>query len=266
MEWAWWATYLGLGLFVGFFAGLLGIGGGMMLVTVLVMVFGAQHLSEDRLVHMAIGTSLASIVLTSLSSVRAHAARGVVRWDILRQMTLGIVMGTLLGAVVADALPSRQLVMFFLVFMCYSTVQMWLDLKPSPTRQLPGRAGLALAGFVTGALSAVIGVGGGFITIPLLTACNVPMLNAIGTSAAVGLPIALAGAVGYAWTGLGKADLPTMTLGYIHIPALAGIVLGTFVTVPYGVRAAHAWPVKRLKRVFAVLLLILTAKMVSRLF
>jgi uncharacterized membrane protein YfcA len=156
--------------------------------------------------------------------------------------------------------------MFFLVFMCYSTVQMWLDLKPSPTRQLPGRAGLALAGFVTGALSAVIGVGGGFITIPLLTACNVPMLNAIGTSAAVGLPIALAGAVGYAWTGLGKADLPTMTLGYIHIPALAGIVLGTFVTVPYGVRAAHAWPVKRLKRVFAVLLLILTAKMVSRLF
>jgi uncharacterized membrane protein YfcA len=266
MDWAWWAAYLGLGLFVGFFAGLLGIGGGMMLVSVLVMAFGAQHLPEDRLVHMAIGTSLASIVLTSLSSIRAHAKRGVVRWDILRQMVPGIVLGTLLGAGVADALPSRQLVVFFLGFMCYSTVQMWLDLKPSPTRQLPGRVGLALAGLVTGTLSAMIGVGGAFITIPLLTACNVPMLNAIGTSAAVGLPIALAGAIGYAWTGLGKPGLPAMTLGYIHLPALAGIVIGTFVTVPYGARAAHAWPVKRLKRIFAVLLLILTAKMASRLF
>jgi uncharacterized protein len=265
MGW-WWLAYLLLGLAVGFFAGLLGIGGGLMLVTALVFMFGAQGLPAEHLVHVALGTSLASIVFTSLSSARAHQRHGAVRWDILRRALVGVVAGTLLGTLFADALPSRYLAIFFTAFVYYSALGMLLDRRPKAARQLPGRAGMTAVSLGVGVISSLVGAGGGVLSIPLMTVCNVPMRHAIGTSAALGLPIALAGAVGYVITGLDAPNLPAFSVGYVYLPALAGIVLGTFVTVPYGARAAHAVPVHVLKRVFAVILFLLATKMLWSLF
>jgi uncharacterized membrane protein YfcA len=263
---AWWLAYLVLGLFVGFFAGLLGIGGGIIVVTALVFMFGAQGFPADRIVHLALGTSLASIVFTSLSSVRAHNTHGAVRWDILRRATPGVVVGTALGTLFADALPSRYLAIFFTSFVYYSAVQMWLGLKPKPHRTLPRAPGMLGATVGIGAISSLVGAGGGVISIPLMILCNVPMRHAIGTSAALGLPIAIAGTAGYILTGLGKDHQPALSLGYVYVPALIGIVIGTFVTVPYGARAAHRLPVPILKKIFGVIFFILATKMLLTLF
>ena len=262
----WWIVYLLMGLFVGFFAGLLGIGGGLILVTLMVYLFTLQGFPADRLLHLALGTSISSIVFTSLSSLRAHHKHGAVRWDILRAAIPGLVAGTLLGTVVADQLKSRYLAIFFVVFVYYSAVQMFANIKPKPSRQLPGKAGMTAVSVAIGLLSSLVGVGGGVMTIPLMSLCNGPMRQAIGTSAALGLPIAIAGTVGFIATGLGKDHLPALSLGYVYLPALFGIVIGTFVTVPWGARMTHSMPVTTLKKIFAVILFILATKMLWSLF
>jgi len=262
----WWIVYLLLGLFVGLFAGMLGIGGGMLLVPLLVFMFSAQDFPADRVLHLAIGTSLTTIVFTSLSSIRAHHKRGAVRWDIFREAAAGLVIGTFLGAFIADWLDSRILAVVFFVFVTYSAMQMILDKKPRPSRKLPARTGMFAGAGIIGVISSLVGAGGGVVSIPLMVLCNVPMRNAVGTSAALGLPIALAGAAGYAYTGLGEQNLPAMSLGYVYLPALAGIVIGTFVTVPIGAWLAHSMPVKRLKQVFALILFALAARMLWSVF
>jgi uncharacterized protein len=262
----WWIVYLLMGLFVGWFAGLLGIGGGLILVTLMVYLFTMQGFPEDRILHIALGTSITSIVFTSVSSLRAHHKHGAVRWDIVRAAVPGLVVGTLLGTFVADLLKSKYLAIFFVIFVYYSAVQMFVNAKPKPSRQLPGTAGLNLAAVMIGVLSALVGVGGGVMTIPLMSMCNVPMRNAIGTSAALGLPIAMAGAIGFIVTGLGKDHLPSFSVGYVYLPALIGIVIGTLITVPSGARMAHTMPVSRLKKIFAVILFTLATRMLWTLF
>lgn len=262
----WWILYLLMGLFVGLFAGMLGIGGGVMLVPLMVFVFTAQLFPIDRVVHLALGTSLTSIVFTSIASLRAHHRHGAVRWDIVRSASPGLVIGVLLGALLADRLDSRYLAIFFVAFVYYSATQLLLDVKPRPSRQLPGPAGLSAAGTVIGAVSSWVGAGGGVMTIPLMALCNVPMRHCIGTSAALGLPIALAGAIGYIATGLGKDHLPPLSIGYVYLPALAGVVVGTVVTVPLGARLAHSMPVVMLKRIFAGILFLLATRMLWSLF
>jgi uncharacterized membrane protein YfcA len=262
----WWIIYLLMGLFVGIFAGLLGIGGGLILVTLMVYLFTLQAFPADRLLHLALGTSITSIVFTSISSLRAHHKRGAVRWDILRAALPGLVIGTLLGTVVADLLKSKYLAVFFVIFVYYSSAQMFANVKPKPTRQLPGKGGMAVVAVIVGIVSSLVGVGGGVMTIPLMSLCNVPMRQVIGTSAALGLPIAIAGAVGYVATGLGKDHLPALSLGYVYLPALVGIVIGTFVTVPWGAKMAHSMPVTRLQKIFAVILFILATRMLWSLF
>jgi uncharacterized membrane protein YfcA len=262
----WWIVYLLMGLFVGFFAGLLGIGGGTMLVALMVFLFTAQQFPADRVLHLALGTSLASIVFTSLSSLRAHHQHGAVRWDIVRMVIPGLVIGTLLGAVVAEFLKSKYLAIFFVVFVYYSAAQMFADVKPKPTRQLPGKAAMNFAAVIVGIISSLVGAGGGVVTIPLMTMRNMPMRHAIGTSAALGLPIAITATVSYIVAGLAKDQLPPLSLGYVYLPALVGIVVGTFVTVPWGARTAHRIPVPLLKKVFAVILFLLATKMLWTLF
>ena len=262
----WWIVYLLMGLFVGFFAGLLGIGGGLILVTLMVYMFTVQGFPADRLLHLALGTSIASIVFTSISSLRAHHKHGAVRWDILRAAIPGLVLGTLFGTFVADQLKSKYLAIFFVIFVYYSAVQMFANVKPKPTRQLPGKIGMTVVAIIVGIVSSLVGVGGGVMTIPLMSLCNVPMRQTIGTSAALGLPIAIAGTVGFIVTGLGKDHLPPLSVGYVYLPALVGIVIGTFVTVPWGAKAAHTLPVTTLKKIFAVILFILATKMLWSLF
>lgn len=255
------ATLLILGLVSGFLAGLLGVGGGLVMVPVLVVLFAQQGFLPDWHMHLALGTSLAVIVLTSVSSLRAHHAHGAVRWDTVRRIAPGIVLGTLVGAFAARHLPDLGLRLFFVAFLFYAATQMFLELKPRAHRELPGAAGMTLAGTVIGAVSSWVGIGGGTLSVPFQLWCNVKLHEAIGTSAAIGFPIAVAGAIGYALAGQGAPGLPDWSLGFIYLPALVGIAAASWLTAPLGARLAHRLPVKRLKRIFALLLYALGLRM-----
>ena len=255
------AVYVGLGLVVGFVAGLLGVGGGLIIVPVLIVLLHAQGLAPGMEPQLALGTSLASILFTSLSSVRAHHRHGAVEWPLVRAIAPGIVLGTLLGALLAVRMPATVLKLFFVLFLFYAAAQMWLEFRPAPHRGLPGRAGATLAGGVIGAVSSWVGIGGGTLSVPFMLWHNVPLHRAIATSAAIGFPISVAGAAGYVLGGCGVAGLPPGSWGFIYLPALAGIVFGSVLTAPLGAHTAHRLPVRPLKRIFALLLVTLALRM-----
>lgn len=256
-----WLAYLSLGLFAGFVGGLLGVGGGLIIVPVLSFIFVAHHFPENQVLHIALGTSLASVIFTTLSSLLAHQSHGAVNWKVWREITPGSVFGTLLGSVLAAHLTTHFLKVFFVIFLFYVSTQMLLEIKPKASRQLPGHAGMFGAGNVIGAVSSLVGIGGGTLSVPFMTWCNVKLHNAIGTSAAIGLPIAAAGAVGYVANGLAMDGLPKYSLGYVYLPALVAIVATSMLTAPVGAKVAHRLPVKKLKKVFVVLLYTLGIRM-----
>lgn len=262
----WLAAYLVLGAFVGFFAGLLGVGGGGIMVPVLTTMFAIQGFPHEHLVHVALGTSMAAIVITSISSLRAHHAHGAVRWDIVRGITPGVLVGTFAGTFAASRVDSAPLAIFFGCFMGYVALQMILNVKPKPSRELPGALGLTGVGGGIGVVSALVAIGGGSLSVPFMTWCNVKMQNAIGTSAAIGLPIALAGAAGYLINGWGSTGLPDGAVGYIYLPALVAVSLVSMFTAPLGARLAHRLPVAILKKVFAGVLIVLSLKMLHTVF
>lgn len=251
-----------LGLGTGFLAGLLGIGGGMLMVPFITLILTGRGVAPDLSVKMAIATSMATIIFTSVSSVRAHHKRGAVRWDIVKGLAPGIVLGAAIASLgVFAVLKGSWLALFFAAFVSFSATQMLLDKKPKPTRTLPGTPGLLGAGGVIGFLSGLVGAGGGFVSVPFMTWCNVVIHNAVATSAALGFPIALANVVGYVVGGQNVAGLPPASLGYVWLPALAVIAACSVLTAPLGAKAAHSLPVKQLKRVFASLLFGLAAYM-----
>ena len=251
-----------LGLFSGFLAGLLGIGGGMLMVPFITAILGKQGLPAELSVKMAIATSMATIMFTSISSVRAHHKRGAVRWDIVQRLAPGIVLGALVASMGLFALlKGTALAIFFGLFVGFSATQMFLDRKPAPSRQMPGTAGQLAAGGVIGFLSGLVGAGGGFVSVPFMAWCNVAIHNAVATSAALGFPIALANVVGYVVSGQSAQGLPAGSFGYVWLPALAVIAVFSVLTAPLGARAAHQLPVKKLKRVFASLLYVLAVYM-----
>lgn len=262
----WWLAYLALGAFTGFFAGLLGIGGGSVMVPVLVMLFAAQGIPSGEVMHLALGTSMAAIFFTSISSVRTHHAHGAVIWSIVARITPGIIVGTLIGTYVASMVPTKALGLIFTIFICYVSVQMIVNKKPEPHREMPGAAGTSLVGAGIGAISCLVAIGGGALSVPFMTWCNVRVQNAIGTSAAIGFPIALGGALGYIWNGWSVSGLPEGSLGFVYLPAVIGVVASSILTAPIGARKTHELPVKTLKRVFAAILLVLAAKMLWGLF
>lgn len=253
-----------LGCATGFLAGLLGIGGGMVMVPFVTMILGAQHFPPAETVKVAIATSLTTIVFTSISSVRAHHQRGAVRWDLVRVLAPGILVGALLGAQLAGWMPARLLAAFFGLFVGFSAVQMLRGGRTEVSGHLPGTAGILGAGGTIGVVSSLLGAGGGFITIPFLTRGGVPIQHAVATSAACGFPIALAGTLGYMWAGRGLA-LPA-SLGYVYLPALVAIASASVLTAPLGARAAHALPTATLRKVSALLLLTLAGYMLARAF
>ncbi|MDP1651194.1 MAG: sulfite exporter TauE/SafE family protein [Rhodocyclaceae bacterium] len=262
----WLLGYLALGVVAGFFAGLLGVGGGAIMVPVLALMFAAQGFSGEHLMHLALGTSMAAIVFTSISSLRAHHGHGAVRWPIVKTIAPGILIGTFAGAQLASLIPTRPLAIFFTVFMSYVAFQMLANIKPKPARQLPGTVGMFVVGSGIGAISALVAIGGGSLSVPFMTWCNVKMHDAIGTSAAIGLPIAVAGTAGYLTSGLGAGGLPAGSFGYVYLPALAACVVTSMLAAPFGAKAAHRLPVATLKKIFAGVILLLLAKMVHGLF
>jgi uncharacterized membrane protein YfcA len=257
----WLLAYLALGLVTGVIAGLLGVGGGLVMVPALTWAYAQQGFTADYNIHLALGTSLAVIIPTSVSSLRAHHAHGAVDWRVVRRLTPGILLGTLVGGGAATLWPDRGLKLFFIAFLLYAATQMLLGFKPRPTRGFPGLPGMTLAGGIIGLVSSWVGIGGGTLSVPFQTWCNVGLHRAIGTSAALGLPIALAGMAGYMLSGQAAEGLPEGSLGFVYLPAFLGIALGSGLTAPLGARLAHRLPVAKLKKIFAVLLYLLAVRM-----
>ena len=261
----WWWVYLAIGVTVGFLAGLFGIGGGMIMVPMLVFVFTAKGFPAEHMMHLSLATSMATIVFTSLSSVRAHHRHAAVDWGVARAMAPGIVIGALAATLIAGFIPTRPLAIAFTAFMFYAAAQMFFEVKPKPSRQLPGPAGLFGVGAGIGALSSVLAAGGAFLSIPFLARCNVPLKRAVGTAAANGFPIAAAGTAGYVLNGLRVDNLPEGSLGFVYLPALALIVLASMPMAPLGARLAHRLPVRRLRVVFALMLFAIALRMLANL-
>lgn len=256
-----WLTYGGIGALAGILAGLLGVGGGLIIVPLLALAFTFQGLPTEHVQHLALGTSLATILFTAASSSAAHHRHGAVHWVAVARIATGILAGTFSGTWVAARLSSHSLRGFFVVFLLVVAVQMLLDMRPKPSRQLPGRAGMFGAGAGIGLISSLVGIGGGTMSVPFLIWCNLPMRTAIGTSAAIGFPIALAGAAGYLVNGWHAPALPAGCLGFVYLPALVGVAAASVLTAPLGARLAHRLPVKPLKRGFAVFLLAVAVRM-----
>lgn len=250
-----------LGGVAGILAGLLGVGGGIVIVPMLVLAFGWQGFPPDLIMRMALGTSMTSIIFTSISSSLAHHGRGAVDWSVVRAVAPGIVIGTYGGSFLASKVPAQYLQLFFVAFLLYVATQMLGGKKPKPSRHLPGMIGMSAAGGGIGLVSSLVGIGGGTLSVPFMLWHNVEVRRAIGTSAAIGFPIALAGSLGYFVNGLGVPARPEWSAGYLYLPALTGIVVVSMVTAPYGVRLAHRLPVDRLKKGFAILLLLVAVKM-----
>ncbi|MFP5348451.1 MAG: sulfite exporter TauE/SafE family protein [Gammaproteobacteria bacterium] len=246
----------------GVMAGLLGIGGGLLIVPVLAILFERQGVSRDVLLQSAIGTSLATIVFTSLSSTLAHHRRNAVQWDLFRRFVPGVLIGGLVGAAVADSLPGRVLHYVVAVAILSVAVQFGFMPRAAPAqRPLPGRAALVSASGVIGALSTLVGIGGGSLTVPYLTWCSVPVKQAIATAAAIGFPIAVAGTVGYVVGGLNETGLPPYSVGYVVLPAFIGIVIASVLAAPLGAWLAHRLSETTLRRLFALFLAVLGMRM-----
>lgn len=257
----WWALYPIFGSIAGVIAGLLGVGGGIVVVPILVLLFTSQGIAPQHIMQMALGTSLGTIMFTSIASLRAHHRHGAVHWDIVKRITPGILIGTFGGTWIAAQLSTTFLKTFFAGFLYYVAIQMLLDFKPKPSRQLPGVWGTAGVGGVIGVVSSLVGIGGGTLSVPFMSWCNVPIRHAIGTSAAIGFPIALSGTLGYLVNGLKVAGLPAWSLGYINLPGLVGIALFSMLTAPLGARLAHRMPVPILKRFFSLFLIVMATRM-----
>lgn len=260
----WYVAYLVLGAFAGFLAGLFGVGGGLVLVPVLLLMFDAQHFAPEHIMHLALGTSMATILFTSLASMRKHHQHGAVDWQVVRHISPGILLGTGIGALTASTIPAKGLGIFFALFVYFAATQMLIDKRPHATRQLPGVTGLTLFGSFTGWISSLVSIGGGTLIVPFLLWCNLPIRHAIGTSSAIGFPIAIGGSLGYISVGAQIEGLPDLHIGYVYLPALFWIAIATMLSAPLGARAAHRLNVELLRKLFAGLLIVLATKLLFK--
>jgi uncharacterized membrane protein YfcA len=257
----WLLVYVAIGAFIGFFAGMLGMGGGGIQVPLTTLAFAAQGFPREHMLHVALGTAMATVIFTSVSSLRAHNRHKAVNWDVLRRLIPGIVVGTGLGTVLARHIPTFPLAVIFTAFVLYMASSMLFDWKAKPTGRLPGPVGVFIAGTVIGVCSALAAMGGATLTIPFLVFCNVPFHTAIGTASAVGFPIAVVGTIGYLVNGWSVAGLPPQSVGFIYVPALVGFTVGSIMLAPIGARLAHRTSESALKRIFAVVIGALGLKM-----
>ena len=254
------AAYLGIGAITGFFAGLLGIGGGTIIVSSLALMFAAHGFPPGYVMHMAIGTSLAAIISGAWASFRTHHRHGAVDWATVKAMIPGLLAGVLLGAVFARFMGTAFLKVFFLAFMALIILQLVLNVRPKATRELPGRAGLSAMAVFIGICSSLFGGGAAAVGVPFLTWCNMTTHRAIGTVAALGFPVSIAGAIGYAIAGQDVPGMPRWSVGFVYLPAFVGISLTSLLVAPYGARLAHKLKGPTLRRIFALFLILVGAK------
>ncbi len=254
--------YLTVGAGAGLLAGLLGVGGGIIVVPALVFTFEHLQFPDGVVMHLAVGTSLATIVVTALASIRAHHKRGAVNWRVVGQLTPGIVIGAVIGAGVADILSGNTLRLCFGLFAMLLGLNLVLTTQPKPHRNLPGTPGQTVAGLIIGSISALVGIGGGSMSVPYMIWHNVDVRRAVATSAACGFPIAVAGALGFVVTGWNDLLLPAGSSGYVYWPAAFGMGLSSILVAGLGAKIAHTIPPLVLRRLFGVLLISLGTRMV----
>jgi uncharacterized protein len=257
IDWALLPLYITLGAVVGFLAGLLGIGGGFTIVPVLMEAFSYEGFSLAHVLPLAIGTSSATIVFTALSSARAHHLRGAIDWHIVRALAPGLVVGSLIGPQIASVLPMRVLAFVVGVVIWIAGFRMFLNRPPKATGALPGKGALFAVGSVIGLAAGMAGTAGAFLAVPFMVRANVKVHTAVATSAAIGWPVAVAATISYIIAGLRQSDLPPYSLGYVYLPALAGVAVASVMLAPLGARVAHAWPVATLRRAFSLMLFVL---------
>ena len=246
----------------GFLAGLLGIGGGMILVPFMILVFNHLGFNQEVIVHMAIATGMATILFTTSSAIWAHHKHGSIDWKLVASLSPGMIFGGLIGgSELFEALKTSWLSLFFAIFIVYTSIQMLLNKKPTAGRSLPGAIGLFSFGTFAGALASLVGAGGAFITVPFMLWCNVKPHTAMATSSGLGLPIALAATLGYMYGSWGNPNLPSGSMGFVYLPAVACIVIVSIFTAPFGAKMARKLDVAQLKRVFGVVLFFLAAFM-----
>jgi len=255
---------LALGGGVGFIAGLMGVGGGMLIVPFMAMILASTDFPKDLIVHVAIATSLATIMFTSMSSIWAHHRHGAVKWPIVKIMAPGILLGSWIGPWIGQQLSDSSLALFFSLFATIVATEMLVGKKPTATRELPGSIAMLSVGGVIGILSGLIGAGGGFLSVPFMTSCNVKINNAVATSAALGLPIAIAGTLSNVFQGQGFPGLPLGSLGFVYMPGLVAVSAASVLTAPLGARAAHRVQHRTLKMLFSIMLYALAAYMMWR--
>jgi uncharacterized protein len=254
------AAYLAIGAATGFFAGLLGIGGGAIIVSALALMFAAHGFPPAYVMHMAIGTSLAAIMAGAWASFRTHNRHNSVDWPTVRLMIPGLLVGVFVGALIARFVNTAFLKVYFLVFLALIISQMVLNLRPKASRTVPGRAGLTAVALFIGVSSSLFGGGAAAVGVPFLTWCNMTTHRAIGTVSAMGFPLAIAGTAGYAVAGLSVPGLPAWSMGFVYLPAFAGISIASVIVAPYGARLAHKLKGPTLRRIFAVFLIAIGAK------
>jgi uncharacterized protein len=254
-----------LGAIAGVSAGLFGIGGGLIIVPVLAWLLIQQNFNAEQAMITAVATSLASIITTSISSVLAHHKRGYILWERLRYLSIGVILGAIVGALIAEKISGEHLRLIFALFLFYVALQIGLQISNTETDNSENLADAGftdyLAGLGIGLASAILGVGGGTLTVPYLLKRKVPMKNAVALASACGFPIALTGTTSYILLGIKQPNLPEWSLGYIYLPAFFAISLSSFFTAPVGAKLAHILPAQQLKRYFSLVLLLLAIKM-----
>ncbi len=251
-----------LGAIVGFFAGLLGIGGGLIIVPVLVYLLPLLGISAELAFPMALATSLASIIFTSTSAAFAHHKNGNIPWPIAKKLVITVAIGALLGAIIAGLLSLKALTIIFASAVLILAAYMFLSIKVQRTVELPTNWILQLIGLITGVLASLMGIAGGAILVPILMYCSLSMRQAIGVATASGIVVAFFGAIGYVVIGFGKSALPDWSIGYIYLPALLGIVLTSSLFAPLGVKAGANLSLPYLKKGFALFLILVAVKMI----
>jgi uncharacterized membrane protein YfcA len=257
----WLAAFALAGAFVGLLSGLLGVGGGMTLVPILAFLFDAEALSPDHGVHLALGTAMASAIVTVSFSVRVHHVRGAVDWRVATHLAPGMVVGSMLSSVASGWIDQRRLALVFALIVYGGATQMLLRRRTETPVALPGRTATLLIGLAIGVVCGLVSAGGTFLTVPWMLHCGVPMLTAIGTGAAIAIPVVFVGTIGYIITGWHAADLPPHSVGFVYLPALLAVVLASAAMATAGAHLAHRLPVVVLKRIFALLLYALATRM-----